>query len=137
MSLEVAGHPIHPVLTDLPVGFWTSAWVLDIVGGERHAPTADLLVGIGLLSTIPTIATGAADWTALPRRDKRIGALHAAANVTATALYGASYVARRRGDRRRGLVLGHLAAAAATLGGYLGGELVFSRGAGRGASSER
>jgi uncharacterized membrane protein len=130
MALRIAGHPLHPMLTDLPIGFWTSAWVLDIVGGERHAPTADLLVGIGLLSVVPTAATGAADWRTLPRRDKRLGLLHATSNVTATTLYAASWLARRRGDRRRGLVLGHLAAAAATVGGALGGELVFRRGAG-------
>ena len=130
MALRIAGHPLHPMLTDLPIGFWTSAWVLDIVGGERHAPTADLLVGIGLLSVVPTATTGAADWRTLPRRDKRLGLLHAASNVTATTLYAASWLARRRGDRRRGLVLGHLAAAAATVGGALGGELVFRRGAG-------
>ena len=130
MTVRLLGHPLHPVLTDLPIGFWTSAWVLDLIGGEEHAPAAQLLVGLGLLSTVPTIATGATDWTTLPRRDKRLGALHAAANVAATALYGASFLARRRGDRTRGLVLGHLAAGAATVGGYLGGELVFTRRAG-------
>ena len=76
MTVRLLGHPLHPVLTDLPIGFWTSAWVLDLIGGEDHAPAAQLLVGLGLLSTVPTIATGAADWTALPRRDKRLGLLH-------------------------------------------------------------
>jgi uncharacterized membrane protein len=130
VTLRAAGHPLHPVLTDLPIGFWTSGWVLDLVGGERHAPSAQLLTGLGVLSVLPTAATGAADWRSLSPHDKRLGLLHAASNVTATALYAASWVARRRGDRRRGLVLGHLGAAAATLGGALGGELVFRRGAG-------
>lgn len=130
MTLRIAGHPLHPVLTDLPIGFWTSAWVLDLIGGERHAPSATLLTGLGVLSVVPTAATGAADWRSLSRRDKPLGLLHAASNVTATALYTASWLARRRGDRRRGLVLGHLGAAAATVGGALGGELVFRRGAG-------
>ena len=130
MTVRLLGHPLHPVLTDLPIGFWTSAWVLDLIGGEDHAPAAQLLVGLGLLSTVPTIATGAADWRSLPRRDKRLGLLHAASNAAATALYAASFLARRRGDRTRGLVLGHLAAGAATVGGYLGGELVFTHRAG-------
>lgn len=137
MTVQILGHPLHPVLTDLPIGFWTSAWVLDLIGGDEHAPAAELLVGLGLLSTVPTIATGAADWRSLPRRDKTIGLLHAASNVTATALYAASYLARRRGERRRGVHLGHLAASAATLGGYLGGELVFTRRAGQPAPSAR
>lgn len=137
MTVTVLGHPVHPVLTDLPIGFWTSAWVLDLIGGDEHAPATKLLVGLGLLSTVPTIATGAADWRSLPRRDKAIGLLHAASNVTATALYGASYLARRRGDRRRGIILGHFAATAATVGGYLGGDLVFGRRAGQPAAASR
>src|SRR5690242_4052751 len=108
MTLTVAGHPLHPVLTDLPIGFWTSAWVLDLVGGEKHAPTADLLVGIGLLSTVPTALTGAVDRRSLPRRDKTLALVHAASNLTATALYGASYLARRRGERTKGVLLGHV-----------------------------
>jgi uncharacterized membrane protein len=135
--VKILGHPAHPPLTDLPIGFWTSAWVLDIVGGDKHAPSADLLVGLGLLSTVPTVAAGVSDWTELERRDKRFGLLHAAANVTATALYAGSYLARRRGDRRRGLVLGHLGAAAATVGGYLGGDPVFRGRAGQPAASVR
>ncbi len=31
------GHPLHPLLTDLPIGSWTSAMVLDFVGGRRAA----------------------------------------------------------------------------------------------------
>jgi len=128
--MRVAGHPLHPMLTDLPIGFWTSAWVLDLIGGDRHAPSAQLLTGLGVLSVVPTAVTGASDWRSLSRRDRRLGLVHAACNVTATALYAASWLARRDGDRRRGLVLGHLGAVAATAGGALGGELVFRRGAG-------
>jgi uncharacterized membrane protein len=111
--------------------------VLDIIGGEKHAPTADLLVGLGLLSTVPTVIAGVSDWIELDRRDKSYGAVHAASNVTATVLYALSYRARRRGDRTRGLVLGHVAAGAATVGGYLGGDLVFKRRAGQPAASGR
>ena len=36
------GHPLHPLLTDLPIGFWTSGSLLDVVGGigARRAATA-------------------------------------------------------------------------------------------------
>ena len=30
------GHAVHPMLTDLPIGFWTSAFTLDLLGG-RHS----------------------------------------------------------------------------------------------------
>src|SRR5258705_4896546 len=56
-------HPLHPMLTDLPIGFWTSAWVLDIVGRERDRDAARQLVGAGVLCALPAALTGAADWS--------------------------------------------------------------------------
>ncbi|MDP8970018.1 MAG: hypothetical protein M3N52_05900, partial [Actinomycetota bacterium] len=29
------GHPAHPMLTDVTIGAWISAGLLDVVGGER------------------------------------------------------------------------------------------------------
>ena len=124
------GHPLHPMLTDLPIGFWTSAWVLDIVGGRKAQPAADALVGLGVASALPTAAAGLADWSELNTPERRTGVVHAAANVAATALYALSFLARRRGQRRRGVLLGMAGATAATAGGYLGGHLSFRRGAG-------
>ncbi len=121
------GHPLHPALTDLPIGFWTSATVLDVLGGARRAPTARALVGLGVLSALPTAAAGAVDWRDMDADDarpRRLAAVHAAANVTALALYTWSWAARRR-HRVLGVALGLAGATAATVGGYLGGELVF------------
>src|SRR6478735_4735292 len=54
-------HPLHPMLTDLPIGFWTSAWVLDIFGRERDRDAARRLIGAGVLCALPAALTGAAD----------------------------------------------------------------------------
>lgn len=124
------GHPLHPLLTDLPIGFWTSAWVLDLVGGRTTAKAAEKLVGFGVVSALPTAAAGLADWSELNTPERRSGVVHAAVNLFATALYAASYVARRRGRRGRGIALGMAGAAAATAGGFLGGHLSFRRAAG-------
>lgn len=124
------GHPLHPMLTDLPIGFWTSAFVLDLVGGRRSRSTADALVGLGVASALPTAAAGLADWSELNRPERRTGLVHAVANLTATALYGMSFLARRRGQRGRGVLLGLAGATAATAGGFLGAHLSFGRGAG-------
>lgn len=124
------GHPLHPLLTDLPIGFWTSAWVLDMVGGRKSAPAARRLVGLGVASALPTAAAGLADWSELEQPERRSGAVHAVANLAATGLYAASYVARRRGRRGRGIVLGMAGAALASVGGYLGGHLAYRRAAG-------
>jgi uncharacterized membrane protein len=115
---------LHPVLTDLPIGFWTSAWVLDF-GGRRTRGAADAMVAAGLLCAIPTVAAGLADWTERDRVERRVGLVHMGANGLATLFYAASLAARRRRHRLRGIALSWAGAAAATAGGYLGGRLAF------------
>ena len=122
------GHPFHPLLTDIPIGAWTSAFVLDLLGGRRSQEAADRLIGLGVLAALPTAATGASDWSDYLGEERRIGFLHAMANAAATACYGASYLARRRGSRAKGIGLSLAGAALATGGGYLGGHLAYVRG---------
>ncbi|HEX8769688.1 MAG TPA: DUF2231 domain-containing protein, partial [Acidimicrobiales bacterium] len=112
------GHPLHPMLTDVTIGAWTSAFMLDIVGGTKARRAADSLVGIGVVSALPTAAAGLSDWSDLYGDERRIGVVHAVGNVTAVAFYSLSYVARRRGKRLRGLAWGFLGATAATGSGY-------------------
>ena len=119
------GHPLHPLLTDLPIGSWTSAMVLDFVGGRRAQPAADALVAVGIATAVPTAVTGLSDWSDLGDVDRRIGLVHATANSIAVACYVASLVARRRGRRPAGVILGVAGATAATAGGFLGGHLVY------------
>ena len=128
------GHPLHPMLTDVVIGCWTTAWLIDVSGSERHEPVADAMVGLGVLAVLPTVLSGWADWTRQPRSLQRVGVIHAAANGIAATAYTASWLARRRGNRRKGVVLGHLGATAATVGGLLGGHLAFEQGHVRGAS---
>lgn len=126
------GHALHPMLTDLPIGCWTSATILDLIGGRRSAPAAQRLLGLGLIFTPPTMLSGLADWD--HARDdpatRRAGAVHAAANLVASLLYLRSWQARRRGHRGRGIVLGLVAMGVASGAGYLGGHLAFSLGSG-------
>lgn len=124
------GHPLHPVLTDVTVGAWTSAFVLDVVGGDAGHAGADLLVGIGALSAIPTAASGLSDWADLEGEERRIGTAHAVGNVAATSLYGLSWMARRGGHRGLGVGLSLLGAGVASAAAYLGGHLVYGRGVG-------
>lgn len=117
------GHPLHPALTDLPIGFWTSAWVLDLLGGSRTRGAARGLVGWGVLSALPTLATGLTDVATLPTTKRRVAAVHAAANAVAMAGFAWSWWQRRRGRHTAGVATGLGAGALASLGGYLGGWL--------------
>jgi uncharacterized membrane protein len=124
------GHAVHPLLTDLPIGFWTSATTLDLVGGRRSADAARRLVGFGVLSALPTAATGWSDWLSLDRPLRRVGVVHAGANTAALGLYAFSWMARRKGQRAVGVLLGLMGAAAASGAGHLGGHMTVGRGAG-------
>jgi uncharacterized membrane protein len=125
------GHPVHPMLTDLPIGFWTSAFVLDLVPTSRTRGAADGLVALGLVAAVPTALAGLAELTALDdQASRRVAAAHAIGNAVGTVLYAGSLVARRRGRRGRGVVLSWIAAGALTVGGHLGGHLAYRRGAG-------
>jgi nitrite reductase/ring-hydroxylating ferredoxin subunit/uncharacterized membrane protein len=124
------GHPLHPALTDLPIGFWTSAWMLDLIGGKRSANAARMLVGLGIASAVPTAISGASDWADTAAPEKRVGLVHAAANSVALACYVVSFVHRVRGRRAKGVLWGWLGAGAATVGGALGGHLVDALGIG-------
>ncbi len=124
------GHPLHPLLTDLPIGAWTGAVFLDLAGGRRSRPAADALVAAGIAAALPTAVSGLSDWSDLGRREQRVGVVHAAANHVALGLWTASLAARRRGNRTGGVALGLLGAAAVAVGGYLGGHLSYGRAAG-------
>jgi nitrite reductase/ring-hydroxylating ferredoxin subunit/uncharacterized membrane protein len=124
------GHALHPLLTDLPIGAWSSSLVLDFVGGRRARPAADRLIAFGILTAVPAALTGAADWGDTQTKDRRVGLVHAAANTAALLLYCGSLRARRRGNRIRGLGFSLLGTGALGAGGYLGGHLVFARGLG-------
>jgi len=124
------GHPVHPPLTDLVVGSWTSAWILDAFGGKRVAPAADALVGVGIAAALPTAVTGLSDWAELREGPRRVGVVHALGNSTALTLQVLSFLARRRGARARGVGLSMAAMGIAGFSAWLGGHLSFGRGVG-------
>lgn len=124
------GHPLHPPLTDVVVGAWTSALLLDLLGGDGAEHAADALVGAGVLAAVPTAAAGLSDWAELRGGSRRVGAVHALGNTTALLLHACSWNARRRGDRRLGVTLSAFGFGAAAFSAWLGGHLSFGRGVG-------
>lgn len=123
------GHPLHPVLTDIPLGAWTATLLLDAMGDRRGgsgvARAADASLALGLAGAVGSAVTGLTDWNETDARPRRVGVAHAALNVGATLLFAGSLFCRGRGSRGagRGLAItGYLAVLAAA---YLGGELVY------------
>ncbi|WP_153303055.1 (2Fe-2S)-binding protein [Aeromicrobium choanae] len=124
----VLGHSVHPVLTDVTLGCWLSASILDAAGGSGARASARLLVASGLAASVPTALAGAADWTELSGAERRIGAVHAAGTDIATCLLFGSLVARMRGNHAAGskfAIAGNLVMVGA---GLLGGHLALTKG---------
>lgn len=130
------GHPAHPLLTDIPIGAWTSAALLDlieIVGGAHGTARrgSDTLVGLGVLAALPTAASGLSDLSdEVDDRMLAAGAAHAAGSIAATGLCAASYLARRRGSRTLGISLSLLGTGVLIVAGFLGGHLSYRKGLG-------
>jgi nitrite reductase/ring-hydroxylating ferredoxin subunit len=127
------GHALHPLLTDVTIGSFTSALALDWLGGRQSEPAAQRLIGLGLLSAVPTVSSGYSDWADTEVANdsvRRIGIVHATANATAASLFLASWLARRRGDHGRGKALALAAGGVLGGAGYLGGHLTLAEGVG-------
>jgi nitrite reductase/ring-hydroxylating ferredoxin subunit/uncharacterized membrane protein len=133
LSGTVLGHALHPLLTDVVIGSFTSATLLDLLGGDDSGRASERLIEVGLATAAPTVASGLTDWAFTvfgDRRARPVGLVHATANLTASTMYAASLVARRRGARGRGKLLAAAGGAALAVGGFLGGHLSFTRGVG-------
>ena len=123
------GHPLHAAITDVPVGAWSTAAVLDIVemvsGTQSYSPGADAAVGIGLIGAMGAATSGLCDWSKTDRPARRVGVVHALFNVGAAACYAASWLQRRNGNRQGGIATGLTGFLFVLAGTYLGGHLSY------------
>jgi nitrite reductase/ring-hydroxylating ferredoxin subunit/uncharacterized membrane protein len=119
------GHALHPVLSDLPIGLWGSAVILDVIGDERGATA---LTAGGCAAAVATVATGAADWSVTVGRDRRLGLIHGLVNAAALLFELGALTARMLGRRRIGQLLSIAGVGTVAGTAFLGGELVFGRG---------
>lgn len=134
LSGTFIGHRLHPMLTDVAIGSFMSATLVDLVA-PRHPKVARRLIGIGILSALPTAASGLSDWIDVYDDARRIGLVHASGNSIALMLYTRSFLHRgtlhhKRGKRGGGRVSSLLGLAVLGASGYLGGHLSFVQGVG-------
>jgi uncharacterized membrane protein len=134
------GHPSHPPFTDATIGIYTAAsafGVLSALGvSEENLATAWwLALVLGLVVTLPTALTGFVDWLGISWGTPlwRTATLHLSSMLTAsvffliTALVGhGDYVDKSVGGLA--LILNLIGFAFLTLGGWLGGAVVFTHG---------
>jgi uncharacterized membrane protein len=134
------GHPIHPPLTDATIGVYTFATVAalaDVTGISDNAATHGwwLALVFGLITTVATALTGFADWLTLEWGSElwKTATLHMTAMVSATVFFGLAAIVGhddfKRGDVTTGsFILTVVGFGLLTLGGWLGGTIVFVHG---------
>jgi nitrite reductase/ring-hydroxylating ferredoxin subunit len=122
------GHPLHPVLVQVPVGSWISAGLLDAIPPLR--PAATVLIGTGVAAAVPAALTGAADWSEQGSGVRRLGAVHALANTVALGLYVGSLRARSRGRGTLGRALSYAGLGVATASASIGGHMSYAQSSG-------
>lgn len=125
------GHPLHSVLTDVPIGSWTAAAVFDAVeqstGNRAIGRGADAAITVGLVGAAAAAVTGLADWSKIGGgQPRRIGLAHGLLNVTATVCYVTSLCLRRHHSRRAGRKWALLGLVVSSASAYLGGHLVYN-----------
>lgn len=124
------GHPLHPALVAIPIGSWSAATYLDLLGGKRHRRAARRLIGLGNLAAVPTAMSGANDWAYTQGAERRVGFVHALLNDVAVALFVSSWWARRRGHPIKGVAFSLVGTGVMAAGGWLGGHLAYGLGVG-------
>ncbi len=120
---DATGIPAHVVIKDVPFGAWFMAIFLDSFRDPGLDRAARRLVGLGLAAATPAGLSGWAEWVRTGKRGRRVGVVHAAANGAATLAFAASWLARSKGQQRRGAGLARLGGALLVAGGFMGGYL--------------
>ena len=70
------GHPLHPMITDVPVGAWTVTCVLDALdacGVDDAQPGADAALAIGTVAAVGAAITGFTDWSDTQEDSRTLG----------------------------------------------------------------
>lgn len=142
-GLRIFGHPLHAVLSDVPVGLLVTSVVWDAVGLWRGEPVwwaiSFWTVALGMAAAAAAATAGFADYVALPQDDpaQPTATRHMLFILGALAPYATSLAVRGGPSPLAGsaavgvLLLDGLGLLLLSVGGWYGGHLVFHHGVGR------
>lgn len=141
-------HPLHSVVTDIPITAWLLTAVFDVLWLLAPGPNlwsaraGQATVLIGVVGALGAIATGATDWSDTYGHERRVGLWHGLLNTLATLLYAVSLALRfgifggtldlspAAGESTTAAVLGFIGLGTVIVAAYLGGDLVFGNATG-------
>ena len=118
------GHPLHAVVTDVPIGALTVSIVADVIG---QPVVADVALLLGVLAMIASAVTGAADYAEVDGNARTRATVHSALMVVSLLLYVVSLVIRagNPADRLVPILLAFAGYLLLSLGAAIGGDLVY------------
>ena len=124
--------PLHPALTDVPVGSWTAALVFDgldaATGSRAMKNAADASLAVGVVGALAAATTGLSDWRYLSGGSRRMGVAHGLLNTIALILNITSLVLRATGRRNAGRLAFLAGYSVSGMAAHFGGELSYNYG---------
>lgn len=118
------GHPVHAVVTDVPVGALTVSIVADLIG--QHV-VADVAMVLGVLAMVAAAVTGLADYAEVDGNARNRATVHGTIMVVTLVLYLVSLAIRsgNPSDRLLPILIALFAYLLLALGAAIGGDLVY------------
>jgi uncharacterized membrane protein len=136
---KIMGHPLHPILIPFPLGLLSTSVIFDVVhlltGNGKWSEISFWMIAAGVIGGLVAAVFGLIDWLAIPSgtRAKAVGMWHGTTNVVMVTLFIVSWLLRADAPGDPGtvaIVISFVAVGLASLGGFLGGELVVRLGVG-------
>jgi uncharacterized membrane protein len=133
----IGGHPIHPMLVPLPIGFFVGALICDIILAFTHNPfwpqVSVVLLGFGIVGALLAALFGFVDYGTAPMsaEAKATATRHMALNLLAVVIFAVAFWLRL-GDNVStiGIILTVVGVVVLGISGYLGGHLAYHFGVG-------
>jgi len=123
------GHPLHPLITDVPIGAFIVGFILDLAGEPTGATWATT---IGFVTMLGAALVGYADYIDLSGQSKRVGSMHSTLMLVAAVFYfislGMRYLKWPPLVPNGEVWFAGIGLLLVTVSAYLGGELVFNMG---------
>lgn len=118
------GHPVHAVVTDVPIGALTVSIIADLLG---QPIVADVSMLVGVLAMVAAAVTGAADYSDIDGSARNRATVHSAIMTGSLVVYAISLLMRngQPADRLVPVLLAGLAYVLLAVGAAIGGDLVY------------
>lgn len=121
------GHPLHAVLTDVPIGAFTVLLILDVL---NYRQAADVALALGILAMIGAAVAGFADYADTDGLARQRATVHSAIMIVTLVVYIVSFVIRLGDpvDRTAAIATSIMAYLLISAGAFVGGDVVYALG---------